>query len=79
MKRLDLREGFAHCLSNAREVQEKPGMKTTAGLLGSPVDSAQMLVPSADVTFTATTEATREARARRGANLMAEWSVGRRE
>ena len=62
--------GSDHCLENAREVQEKPGMKTTAGLLGSPVASAQIWVPSAEVTFTAKAEAARERVARIEANFM---------
>jgi hypothetical protein len=70
MKRLAFIVGSVHCLSKAREVQEKPGMNTTAGLEGSPVDSAQILVPSAEVTLTAITEAMRETRARREANFM---------
>lgn len=40
--------GLYHCLSKAREVHEKPGMKTTGGLLGLPVASAQIWVPSAE-------------------------------
>ena len=50
MKRLAFMKEFVHCLSKARELQEKPGMNTTAGLAGLPVDSAQILVPSAEVT-----------------------------
>ena len=50
MKRLLFMEESVHCLSKAREVQEKPGMNTTAGLEESPVDSAQICVPSAEVT-----------------------------
>ena len=42
--------GSDHCLEKARELQEKPGMRTTAGLLGFPVASAQILVPSAELT-----------------------------
>ena len=43
-------EESAHCLLKAREVQENPGMNTTGGFEGSPVDSAQICVPSAEVT-----------------------------
>ena len=50
MKRLVVMKVFVHCLSNARELQEKPGMNTTAGLAGLPVDSAQILVPSVELT-----------------------------
>ena len=71
MKRLAFMKGFSHCFSKARDVQEKPGMNTTAGLCGSPADSAQMLVPSAEVTLTAIAEAAREINARNEANFMA--------
>ena len=50
MNRLVFMKELPHCLSKAREVQEKPGMNTTAGLDGFPVDSAQICVPSAEVT-----------------------------
>ena len=42
--------GSDHCIEKARELQEKPGMKMTAGFWGLPVASAQILVPSAEVT-----------------------------
>ena len=42
--------GSDHCLLKASELQEKPGMKTTTGLLGLPVASAQIFVPSGEVT-----------------------------
>ena len=42
--------GSDHCLTKARDVQEKPGMKTTAGFLGLPVASVQIWVPSAEET-----------------------------
>lgn len=50
MKRFAFIEESVHCLSKAREVQEKPGMNTTAGLEELPVDSAQICVPSVEVT-----------------------------
>ena len=50
MNRLVFMKESPHCLSNASEVQEKPGMNTTAGLDGLPVDSAQICVPSVEVT-----------------------------
>lgn len=40
-------------------------MKTTAGLLGEPVDSAQIFVPSAEVTLTPIANETRGTKARR--------------
>jgi len=50
IKRLVFMKELVHCLSKASELQEKPGMNTTAGLAGLPVDSAQIFVPSAEVT-----------------------------
>ena len=68
-------KGLAHCLSKTRDVKDKPGMNTTAGLAGLPVDSAQILVPSAEVTYTAIAEEVRESKVGRETNFMDELSV----
>ena len=59
-----------HCLLKASEVQENPGINTTGGLLGLPVASAQIWVPSREVTQSPMTEAARERAARSGENFM---------
>ena len=63
-------------MSKARELHEKPGMNTTAGFAGLPVDSAQIWVPSTEATFTAIAKETRETKARREANFMAGFCNG---
>jgi hypothetical protein len=50
INRLSFMKQSSHCFLKARELQEKPGMKITAGLEGSPVDSAQIFVPSRELT-----------------------------